>query len=164
LELTRPNGPKRATPHAISSLEIPIQQWLCRSTGKTIHEPLVGVAHRTYVQRNSTGPYRPKAGNCPTEAKTETHRHQADGLTAMTLKPGFGVEASIDYILALRKAIGSAPRLMVDANTPTVGARQEVSQCNRPADIYPFQKADFSYRHRWLPRVEEPDQYSACRR
>lgn len=46
----------------------------------------------------------------------EAKRHLSEGLCAMKLKVGFGIEADIEYVRAIREAVGPEIRIMMDAN------------------------------------------------
>ncbi|MGG1554008.1 enolase C-terminal domain-like protein [Paenibacillus ferrarius] len=62
------------------------------------------------------GFYRKAHGTYPAESVEEALRHKANGLRAMKLKIGFGLEEDLALIRAVREAIGPETRLMADAN------------------------------------------------
>ena len=138
--LTRPYGQKGAVPNAISGVDIAIWDCLGRALGKPVHK-LLGGAYRTEIQPYATGFYRVENKSYPADAVAEARRHLSNGFTAMKLKIGFGVEEDIDYVLAVRKAIGPAPRLMVDANHAyNVGAARRLLKAIEPAGIHWFEE------------------------
>jgi D-galactarolactone cycloisomerase len=113
--LTRPFGQKGAVPNAISAVDIALWDCLGRALGKPVHK-LLGGAYRTSLQPYATGFYRIKGKKYPEAAVDEARSHVKKGFTAMKLKIGFGVEKDVDYILAVREAIGPEVVLMLDAN------------------------------------------------
>ena len=138
--LTRPYGQKGAVPNAISGVDIAIWDCLGRALGKPVHK-LLGGAYRTEIQPYATGFYRVEGKSYPADAIAEARRHLSNGFTAMKLKIGFGVEEDIAYVLAVRKAIGPGPRLMVDANHAyNVGAARRLLKAIEPAGIHWFEE------------------------
>jgi D-galactarolactone cycloisomerase len=138
--LTRPYGQKGAVPNAISGVDIAIWDCLGRALGKPVHK-LLGGAYRTEIQPYATGFYRVEGKSYPADAVAEARRHLQNGFTAMKLKIGFGVEEDIDYVLAVRKAVGPGPRLMVDANHAySVGAARRLLKAIEPAGIHWFEE------------------------
>lgn len=138
--LTRPYGQKGAVPNAISGVDIALWDCLGRALGKPVHK-LLGGAYRTSVQPYATGFYRVQGKSYPADAIAEARRHIGNGFTAMKLKIGFGVEEDIEYVLAVREAIGPGPRLMVDANHAyDVGAARRLLKAFEPAGIHWFEE------------------------
>src|SRR4051812_29809237 len=107
--LTRPFGQKGAVPNAISAVDIALWDCMGRSLGMPVHK-LLGGAYRTHVQPYATGFYRVEDKQYPQEAIEEAKRHISNGFDAMKLKIGFGVEEDIEYVFAVRKAIGPGPK------------------------------------------------------
>jgi D-galactarolactone cycloisomerase len=138
--LTRPYGQKGAVPNAISAVDIAIWDCLGRALGKPVHK-LLGGAYRTDVQPYATGFYRVEGRSYPAEAIAEARRHVANGFAAMKLKTGFGVEEDIEYIRAVREAIGPGPKLMVDANHAyNASSARRILRAIEPAGIHWFEE------------------------
>jgi D-galactarolactone cycloisomerase len=113
--LTRPFGQKGAVPNAISAVDIALWDCIGRALGKPIHK-LLGGAYRTSVKPYATGFYRVEGKKYPEAAIQEAQGHIRKGFTAMKLKIGFGVEQDVEYVLAVREAVGPNVVLMLDAN------------------------------------------------
>jgi D-galactarolactone cycloisomerase len=138
--LTRPYGQKGAVPNAISAVDIAIWDCLGRALGKPVHK-LLGGAYRTELQPYATGFYRVAGASYPAAAVEEAKRHVANGFTAMKLKIGFGVEKDIEYVLAVREAIGPGPRLMIDANHAyDVASARRILKAIEPARVHWFEE------------------------
>ncbi len=138
--LTRPYGQKGAVPNAISAVDIAIWDCLGRALGKPVHK-LLGGAYRTELQPYATGFYRVAGASYPAAAVEEAKRHIANGFTAMKLKIGFGVEKDIEYVLAVREAIGPGPRLMIDANHAyDVASARRILKAIEPARVHWFEE------------------------
>ncbi len=138
--LTRPYGQKGAVPNAISAVDIAIWDCLGRALGKPVHK-LLGGAYRTELQPYATGFYRVAGASYPAAAVEEAKRHIANGFTAMKLKIGFGVEKDIEYVLAVREAIGPGPRLMIDANHAyDVASARRILKAVEPARVHWFEE------------------------
>jgi len=112
---TRPYGQVGAVVNAMSAVDIALWDIL----GKFYHQPiykLLGGAHRIKVKPYATGFYRVENKSYPEAAIEEALRHLESGFNAMKLKIGFGIKEDIEYILAVREAIGEDVTLMADAN------------------------------------------------
>ncbi|MFT3963434.1 mandelate racemase/muconate lactonizing enzyme family protein [Propionivibrio sp.] len=138
--LTRPFGQKGAALNAIAAVDIAIWDCLGRALGKPICKLLGGV-YRTEIEPYATGFYRVRGKHYPAAAIEEAQSHLAKGFKAMKLKTGFGVEEDIEYIHAVREGIGSAPKLMIDANQAyNVGAARRILKAIEPANIHWFEE------------------------
>ena len=137
---TRPFGQKGAVPNAIAAVDIALWDCMGRALGKPVHK-LLGGAYRTSLQPYATGFYRRRGGRYPDEACAEARRHVDKGFSAMKLKIGFGVDADIEYVRAVREAIGPGPKLMVDANHAyNVGTARRLLKAIEPARIHWFEE------------------------
>ena len=108
-------GQQGITVNAISGIDIAI--WDCM--GKILGLPvckLLGGAYRDKIYPYATGFYRIDGVKYPENAVEEAHRHMENGFTGMKLKVGFGVKDDIEYIHAVREAVGPDIKLMADFN------------------------------------------------
>jgi D-galactarolactone cycloisomerase len=112
---TRPFGQTGAAVNAISGVDIALWDVIGRALNKPIHK-LIGGAFRSNVMAYATGFYRVKEKEYPQEAIVEAKRHLSKGFKAFKLKIGFGVETDLEYIYAVRQAVGDHVRIMADAN------------------------------------------------
>lgn len=86
-----------------------------RYLGQPVHK-LLGGAFRTELTPYATGFYR-REGEDPVKAGIEeAKRHLSEGFHAMKLKVGFGVQTDIEYVHAIREAVGPQARIMMNAN------------------------------------------------
>ncbi|MEC8918925.1 MAG: mandelate racemase/muconate lactonizing enzyme family protein [Pseudomonadota bacterium] len=112
---TRPYGQKGAALFGIAAIDIALWDLAGKALGQPIHR-LMGGAFRTAIRPYATGFYRREGGKYPEEVVEEALRHQANGYRAMKLKTGFGIEADIRDMRAVREAVGDDIALMMDAN------------------------------------------------
>ncbi|GIP36115.1 mandelate racemase/muconate lactonizing enzyme family protein [Paenibacillus sp. J2TS4] len=112
---TRPFGQYGAAVNAISGVDIALWDIKGRALNRPIHQ-LLGGAFRTEVTPYATGFYRKKGEAYPDAGVEEAKRHIAKGFKAIKLKTGFGVKADIDYVYAIREAVGDDIMIMMDAN------------------------------------------------
>jgi D-galactarolactone cycloisomerase len=111
---TRPFGGGAAV-NAISGVDVALWDAMGRYLGQPVYR-LLGGAFHSELTPYATGFYR-REGEDPIKAGIEeAERHLSDGLCAMKLKVGFGIEADIEYVRAIRKAVGPEARIMMDAN------------------------------------------------
>lgn len=113
--ITRPFGQQGAAVNALSGVDIALWDAIGKHLNKPVSK-LLGGTFRTHVQAYATGFYRTAEGVYPQDAVTEALGHVAKGFTAMKLKAGFGVETDVEYIRAVRAAVGPDIKLMVDFN------------------------------------------------
>jgi D-galactarolactone cycloisomerase len=136
---SRPFGGGAAV-NAMSGIDIALWDLIGRSLGKPVHK-LLGGAFRSEVTPYATGFYR-REGENPLEAGAEeARRHVSEGFGAMKLKVGFGVEADIEYVHAIREAVGFGVRIMADANCAydVPATRRILLEC-RDARIHFFEE------------------------
>lgn len=112
---TRPYGQKGAALFGISAIDIALWDLAGKALGQPIHR-LMGGAFRSEIRPYATGFYRREGGQYPEELVEEALRHQSNGYRAMKLKTGFGIEADIRDMRAVREAVGDDVVLMMDAN------------------------------------------------
>jgi D-galactarolactone cycloisomerase len=136
---TRPFGGGAAV-NAMSGVDIALWDVIGRCLDRPIHK-LLGGAFRSEVAPYATGFYR-REGHKHIEAGIEeARRHASEGFGAMKLKVGFGVESDVEYVHAVREAVGSGVRLMMDANCAydVPAARRLLLEC-RDADVHFFEE------------------------
>ena len=112
---TRPFGQGGAAVNAISGVDIAIWDVIGRSLNKPISK-LLGGTFRTEIMPYATGFYRKKDKKYPEAGVEEAKLHLSKGFKAFKLKTGFGVEEDLEYIHAIRDAVGPEAIIMVDAN------------------------------------------------
>ncbi len=112
-----------------------------RALNQPIHK-LLGGAFREEVTPYATGFYRYSDKNYPDEAIAEAKRHIEKGFKAMKLKTGFGVDEDIEYVYAVREAVGNDIKIMMDANCAynLATARRILLECES-ANIHFFEEA-----------------------
>ena len=137
---TRPFGGGAAV-NAMSGVDIALWDAVGRTLGQPVHR-LLGGAFRTQVTPYATGFYRRKGESYPQAGVEEAERHIAGGFSAMKLKVGFGVEADIGYVRAVREAVGPEVRIMMDANCAydAAAARRILLECEE-ARVHFFEEA-----------------------
>jgi D-galactarolactone cycloisomerase len=89
----------------------------------------------------ATGFYRREKEEYPKAGIEEAKQHLSEGFGVMKLKVGFGVEADLEYVHAIREAVGPEVRLMMDANCAygVPAARRILLEC-RDARIHFFEE------------------------
>lgn len=113
--VSRPFGQQGAAVNALSGVDIALWD----AIGKSLNQPvanLLGGKFRYKVKAYATGFYRQRNKQYPQEAINEALGYIEKGFKGMKLKTGFGVQADIDYIKAVRRAIGYDIMLMADFN------------------------------------------------
>lgn len=137
---TRPFGQSGAAVNAISGVDIALWDVVGRRLQQPIHK-LIGGAFRSEVVPYATGFYRRCGLDYPEAAIKEAEQHLCGGFGAMKLKIGFGVETDIEYVHAVREAVGPKVRLMMDANCAYAvpAARRILLECE-DAKIHLFEE------------------------
>jgi D-galactarolactone cycloisomerase len=126
---TRPVGQGGIMVNAISGVDIALWDIIGKALGQPVHR-LIGGAFRKEVKAYATGFYRPE--NFTVDyAIDEARMHLSKGFRAFKLKIGFGVVEDIEYIHALRGAVGPEIGIMADANSAynAAAARRILYEC-----------------------------------
>jgi D-galactarolactone cycloisomerase len=113
--LSRPYGQGGAAVNAISGIDIALWDIKGKSCDLPVSK-LLGGTFRTQVMPYATGFYRTAKGSYPADGVAEALQHKANGLRAMKLKIGFGIDEDLALITSVREAVGPEMRLMADAN------------------------------------------------
>jgi len=138
---TRDQGMKGVPISAISGIDIAL--WDIK--GKALNLPvykLLGGNYRKKARVYATGLYEPQ--NVPSIVDAlveEALGYKEDGFCGMKLKVGYGMKTDLQYIRAIREAIGPDLYLMVDANhayNSTEAIR--LSRKMEPFDIHWFEE------------------------
>lgn len=137
---TRPFGQSGAAVNALSGVDIALWDAVGRKLEQPVHK-LIGGAFRSEVTPYATGFYRLRDEKYPEAAIEEADRHLSEGFGTMKLKVGFGVENDIEYVHAVREAVGPAVRLMMDANCAYAvpAARRVMLECE-DAKVHLFEE------------------------
>lgn len=126
---TRPVGQGGIMVNAISGVDIALWDIMGKALGQPVHR-LIGGTFRKEVKAYATGFYRPE--NFTVDyAIDEARMHLSKGFRAFKLKIGFGVGEDIEYIHALRGAVGPEIGIMADANSAynAAAARRILYEC-----------------------------------
>lgn len=107
-------GQKGTMVAAISALDIAFWDIKAQAAGVPLYR-LLGGAEVEAVPCYATGFYFSE-GDCLRKFAEEAERYLADGFTAVKMKVGLGVERDVPLVAGVRRAIGPATRLMIDAN------------------------------------------------
>ncbi|OWV98791.1 mandelate racemase/muconate lactonizing enzyme family protein [Rhizobium sp. R693] len=113
--LLRDQGQRGLTVTALSGIDIAL--WDIK--GKHYDAPvsvLLGGRWREGVRAYATGSFKRDGVDRVSDNATEMAQRRAEGFHACKIKIGFGVEEDLRVIRAVRDAIGSEMRLMIDAN------------------------------------------------
>jgi D-galactarolactone cycloisomerase len=101
---------------ALSGIDIALHDIAGKACGRPVHK-LIGGAQRTEVTCYATGLYFIDMDRLIEEAVEEAQGYVADGFTAVKMKIGLGdPKLDIRRVAAVREAVGSGVKLMVDAN------------------------------------------------
>lgn len=109
-------GGKGMAAAALSGIDIALWDIIGKACGRPIHK-LIGGAHRTEVTCYATGIYFIDMNRLIEEAVEEAQGYVEQGFTAVKMKIGLG-DSGLDIrrVAAVREAVGTDVRLMVDAN------------------------------------------------
>ena len=87
--------------------------------GKAFDQPvsvLMGGQHREFVKPYATGLYFSNSNKLAEKLAEEAIDYKDQGFKAMKMKVGFTIDKDLEFVAAVRKAIGDDVSLMVDAN------------------------------------------------
>lgn len=126
--------------NAISGVDIALWDVVGRHLDQPIHK-LMGGAFRSELTPYATGFYRRAGENHLKAGVEEAERRVSEGFWAIKLKVGFGVEADVEYVRAVRKATGPDVRIMMDANCAyDVPAARRILLGSQDAGIHFFEE------------------------
>jgi D-galactarolactone cycloisomerase len=111
----RDHGRKGLAIEALSAVDIALWDLKGRHLGLPAHR-LMGGPLRTRIEAYATGFYRKRGGDPLDYLVEEARARLAAGFRAFKLKLGFGIAEDIALCHAVRRAVGDAPAIMVDAN------------------------------------------------
>lgn len=100
---------------AISAIDVAL--WDIK--GKLLGQPvsvLLGGVKNPIIEPYATGLYFTKVDNLEEELVSEALHYKREGFKAIKMKVGLGIKKDVKYVAAIRKAIGTDMRLMIDAN------------------------------------------------
>lgn len=113
---TRDQGRKGLPISALSAIDIALWDIKGKALGLPVYQ-LLGGAYRNKARVYATGLYEPQHVPSKKDALVaEALGYKKDGFSAMKLKVGYGIETDMEYVRAVRQAIGEDMTLMVDAN------------------------------------------------
>jgi len=111
----RDHGQKGLAIEALSAVDIALWDLKGRHLGLPVHR-LLGGPLRSRVEAYATGFYRKRGGDTYSYLVEEAHRRVAEGFGAIKLKLGFGLDDDVRLCETVRRAVGDAIRIMIDAN------------------------------------------------
>lgn len=136
----REHGQKGPLIDALSAIDIALWDIKGKYLGQPVHR-LLGGPIRTEVPAYASGLFRRMEGDPAAYLVEEARRYLADGYKAIKLKVGFGIDADVKAVRAVREAIGPEVSLMIDANE-AYDARNAITLGNKlaPFDIAWFEE------------------------
>ena len=111
----RDQGQRGLTLTALSGIDIALWDIKGKHFGVSI-STLLGGRFRESIRAYATGSFKRDGVDRVEDNAAETARYRAQGFHACKIKIGFGVEEDLRVTRAVREAIGSDMKLMVDAN------------------------------------------------
>jgi D-galactarolactone cycloisomerase len=111
----RDQGQRGLTLTALSGIDIALWDIKGKHFGVSVSK-LLGGRFRESVKAYATGSFKRDGVDRVEDNAAETARYRAEGFHACKIKIGFGVDEDLAVARAVREAIGSDMRLMVDAN------------------------------------------------
>ena len=138
---TRDQGRKGLPISAMSAVDIALWDIKGKALGLPVYK-LLGGAYREKAHVYATGLYEPQHVPSVKDALVEEALgYKKDGFSTMKLKIGYGIETDIEYIRAVRQAIGDDMILMVDANHAYNAAEAiRLSRKMERYDVYWFEE------------------------
>ena len=138
---TRDQGRKGLPISAMSAVDIALWDIKGTALGLPVYK-LLGGAYREKAHVYATGLYEPQHVPSVKDALVEEALgYKKDGFSTMKLKIGYGIETDIEYIRAVRQAIGDDMILMVDANHAYNAAEAiRLSRKMERYDVYWFEE------------------------
>jgi D-galactarolactone cycloisomerase len=137
----RDQGQKGLPIAAISAIDIALWDIKGKTLGLPVYK-LLGGGYRHKARVYATGLYEPQNVPSVKEALVEEAMgYKAAGFAGMKLKVGYGIDADMKLVKALREAIGDDLYLMVDANH-AYNAPEAIRLARRmePYDIFWFEE------------------------
>ena len=114
--LMRDQGQKGVPISAISAIDIALWDIKGKALGLPVYK-LLGGAYRTKAKVYATGLYEPQGVPSVVDALVEEAvGYKEQGFGGMKLKIGYDLKTDVEYVRAIREAIGPDLALMVDAN------------------------------------------------
>jgi D-galactarolactone cycloisomerase len=111
----RDHGQKGSIIQGLSGIDIALWDLKGKFLGQPVHR-LMGGPIRTAVDAYATGLYRRESGIPEAYLGEEAAGYRDQGLKAVKLKVGYGVDEDVRVTRAVRDAIGPDVGLMIDAN------------------------------------------------
>jgi len=111
----RDQGQRGLTLTALSGIDIALWDIKGKHFGASV-STLLGGRFRESVRAYATGSFKRDGVDRVEDNAAETARYHAEGFHACKIKIGFGIEEDLRVTRAVREAIGSDMKLMVDAN------------------------------------------------
>ncbi|NVP55255.1 mandelate racemase/muconate lactonizing enzyme family protein [Mycoplana rhizolycopersici] len=111
----RDQGQRGLTITALSGIDIALWDIKGKRFGVPV-STLLGGRFRNEVRAYATGSFKREGVDRVEDNAADAARYWAEGFHATKIKIGFGVEQDLAVIRAVREAIGSEMRLMIDAN------------------------------------------------
>jgi D-galactarolactone cycloisomerase len=111
----RDHGQKGLAIEALSAVDNALWDLKARYLGVSV-KSLLGGPLRDRVEPYATGFYRKRGGDPLDYLVTEAHQRVDAGFRAIKLKLGFGLDDDVGLCERVRRAVGPAIRIMIDAN------------------------------------------------
>lgn len=137
---------------AVSAIDVAL--WDIK--GKLLDQPvsvLLGGVKNPVIEPYATGLYFIRVDNLEELLVEEALLYKSQGFKAVKMKVGLGIKEDIKYVTAIRKAIGSDMRLMIDSNHAY--SYKEALELSRKVEKY-----DIS----WFEEPVSPEDYDGYRR
>lgn len=137
---------------AISAIDVAL--WDIK--GKVFNQPvsvLLGGIKNPVIQPYATGLYFTRVDNLMEKLVEEALMYKSQGFKATKMKVGLGIEKDVEFVAAIRKAIGPDMKLMIDSNHAY--SYKEAIELARKVEKY-----DIS----WFEEPVSPEDYDGYRR